>query len=89
MNLINFMEETARRSLGEILAEPAYRDFKPTPKEKLDVLAIALNRLPPRYIVTERGHLFSRVDELRQQFKTDLLVELARAIDQVRKNPRG
>jgi competence protein ComFB len=89
MNLINFMEEAARRSLGEMLAEPAYLDFEPTPKEKLDVLAIALNRLPPRYVVTEQGYLFTRADELRQQFKTDLLVELARAIDQVRKNPRG
>lgn len=89
MNLVNYMEEAARRSLDEMLGEPAYGGYHPNEKEKMDVLAIALNRLPPRYIVTERGHLFTRVDELRQQFKTDLLVELAKAIDQVRKNPRG
>jgi len=89
MNLVNFMEEAARRTLEDMLLEPIYGGFKPSEKEKYDVLAIALNKLPPRYIVTERGYIFTRVDELRQQFRTDLLVELAQAIDQVRKNPRG
>jgi competence protein ComFB len=83
------MEEAARRTLEEMLEDSTYGEFKPVEKVKMDVLAIALNRLPPRYVVTERGYLFTRADELRQQFKTDLLVELARAIEQVRKNPRG
>ncbi len=83
------MEEAVLKTLDEMLSEPSYSDFKPSEKEKLDVMAITLNRVPPRYIVSDRGHLFSRVEELRQQFKTDLLVELTRAIEQVRKNPRG
>ncbi len=89
MNLVNFMEEAARRSLEEILVEPAFKDINLSEKERLDILAIVLNRLPPKYHVTERGYLFTRLEELRQQFKTDLLVELARAIDHVRQNPRG
>jgi competence protein ComFB len=83
------MEDAVRKSLEEILAETAYLDFKPTEKEKMDVMALTLNRIPPRYVVSEKGYLFTRAEELRQQFKTDLLVELTRAIDQVRKNPRS
>jgi competence protein ComFB len=89
MNLVNFMEEAARRSLEEMLVEPVYKGVNLSEKEKLDILAIVLNRLPPKYLVTERGYLFTRLEELRQQFKTDLLVELARAIEHVRQNPRG
>ena len=87
MNLVNYMEDAVRKTMEEMLSEPAYQDFKPSEKEKMDVMALTLNRIPPRYVVTE-GYLFTRAEELRQQFKTDLLIELTRSIDQVRKNPR-
>ncbi len=88
MQIVNFMEETVRRSLDEMLMEPNYRDLQLDEKAKLDVLAYALNHLPPKYVVTERGHLFTRVEEMRQQFRTDILVELSKAIEKVRSNPQ-
>jgi competence protein ComFB len=88
MNLINYMEEAAQRTLTEILAEEPYRELDLNDKSKLDILAYALNRLPPRYVVTDKGHLYTRVDELKQQFTTDLIVELTKAIKFVQSNPR-
>jgi len=88
MQLINFMEEAVKRVLEELLTEEPYSEIKFTEKMKLDIIAYSLNRLPSRYIVSEKGHLYTRVDELRQQFKTDIVVELSKAIDHVKANPR-
>jgi competence protein ComFB len=88
MQLVNYMEEAVKRGLDELLKEPAYQSLRLDEKAKLDVMAFALNHLPPKYVVTEKGHLFTRVEELRQQFKTDIVVELSKAIQLVKENPR-
>ena len=88
MKLLNYMEEAAQRTLDELLVEPSNGQLNLNEVQKLDILAYALNRLPPRYVVTDKGHLFTRVDELRQQFKTDLIVELTKAIHFINSNPR-
>ncbi len=88
MQLLNFMEEAVKHALEELLTESSYQSLKLDEKAKLDVMAFALNHLPPRYVVTEKGRLYTRVDELKQQFKTDIVVELSKAIQQVKANPR-
>ncbi len=88
MQLINFMEDAVKRVFEELLKEPTYRSIQFDEKTKLDIIAFTLNHLPPRYVVSEKGHLYTRVDELRQQFKTDIIVELTIAINQVKANPR-
>jgi competence protein ComFB len=88
MQLINFMEEAVKRVLEELLKEKSYESTQFDEKTKLDIMAYTLNHLPPRYVVSEKGHLYTRVDELRQQFRTDIIVELSRAIDLVKANPR-
>ncbi len=88
MHLLNYMEEAAKRALEELLNEPPYQSASFSDKIKMDILAFALNHLPPRYVVTEKGHLYTRVDELKQQFRTDIIVELSKAIQHVQANPR-
>ena len=88
MQLLNYMEEAAKRALDELLIEPQYQRINFTEKTKMDILAFALNHLPPRYVVTEKGHLYTRLDELKQQFQTDITVELSKAISVVQANPR-
>ncbi|HJT25364.1 MAG TPA: late competence development ComFB family protein [bacterium] len=82
------MEEAVKNSLEELLSEVPYESMKLNEKEKWDIMAYALNHLPPRYIVTDKGHLYTRVNELKQQFKTDIVVELSKAIKHVKANPR-
>ena len=88
MQLANFMEEIVEKTLVELLQDQAYRSLNLDEKAKLDILAYALNQLPPRYAVTEKGLLYTRLNELKQQFTTDIIVELTKAIKLVQANPR-
>ena len=55
---------------------------------RLDVMAIALNKLPPKYIVTARGELYSKINNLRHQFDVDVMAAITSAIVLVSRNPR-
>jgi len=88
MQLVNFMEEAVRRVLEEMQQEGPTGAGDLTEMARMDVLAYALNRLPPKYVVTQKGHLYTRVNELQQQFRTDILVELTKAIAFVKAHPR-
>lgn len=56
-------------------------------KCKLDIAALALNNLKPKYVVTEEGMLFERANNMNQQFNTDVLLEVTKAIKIVGSNP--
>lgn len=53
-----------------------------------DIIAYALNLLPPKYVVTRAGEVYSKTFMLRNQHRTDIMAALARGADVVRKNPR-
>ena len=42
-------------------------------KCKLDIMALALNSLQPRYSVTRQGAVYVKLNILEQQFSTDVL----------------
>mgnify|MGYP000657231193 FL=1 len=81
----NYMEEIVFSSIKEVLD-----DIKVCSCDKciLDIAAIALNELPPKYIVTEKGELYSKVDSLRQQFEVDVISAITKAAVLVKRNPR-
>ncbi|GHU59769.1 hypothetical protein FACS1894133_7180 [Clostridia bacterium] len=54
-----------------------------------DVLCIALNKLPPKYVSSDKGELFSRVDQmLIRQLSMDTDIALISSIGFVKKHPR-
>ncbi|WP_353095897.1 late competence development ComFB family protein [Tissierella praeacuta] len=57
-------------------------------KCKLDIAAIALNNLHPKYVVTEEGYLYSKVNSMNQQFNTDVIAAVTEAIEIVGRNPK-
>lgn len=57
-------------------------------KCKLDIAALALNNLKPKYVVTEKGKLLGRANNMNQQFNTDVLLEVTKAIKIVGSNPQ-
>lgn len=57
-------------------------------KCRLDVMALALNHLPPTYVVTDIGELFAAIDATYQQHQTDALSAVINAIRTVRGAPR-
>ena len=86
MELHNYMEDAVRGVLDNILSER--NDLCKCDKCRLDMLAWALNRLPSKYVVTSKGRVYTKLEEINIQFKTDIIREAARAVEYVRNNPR-
>ncbi len=86
MFLKNYMEIAVDHTLPNLLR--AFDNICTCDKCTLDIKAIALNKLNPHYVVTDKGELFSKVDEMSRQFETDVMKALIDAIDVVTKNPR-
>ncbi|MCR4434243.1 MAG: late competence development ComFB family protein [Clostridiales bacterium] len=81
----NYMEEIVFNLIKEVLA-----DINVCTCEKcvLDIAAVALNDLPPKYIVTERGEIYSRIETLKQQFEVDVIAAITKAAVLVKRKPR-
>lgn len=86
MFLKNYMEIAVDHVLPNLLK--AFENICTCEKCKLDMKAIALNKLKPHYVVTDKGALYSKVEEMNGQFETDVMKSLIDAIDIVSKNPR-
>ena len=79
------MEDVVKDNIDSILER---MDVCKCEKCKLDIIALALNNLPPQYVVTERGKLFSKLNELQQQFETDIQTAIIKAALQVGEHPK-
>jgi len=81
----NYMEDVVFGQMKEVLA-----DINMCTCEKclLDVAAIALNDLPPKYVVTEKGELYSKVNTLGQQSEVDVVAAITKAAVLVKRRPR-
>jgi len=81
----NYMEEIVFEQMKDVLA-----DINMCTCEKclLDIAAIALNDLPSKYVVTEKGELYSKINALSQQFEVDVIAAITKAAVIVKRNPR-
>ncbi len=81
----NYMEEIVFSIIKEVL-----EDINVCTCDKciLDIAAIALNDLPSRYIVSEKGELYSKINSLRQQFEVDVISAITKAAVLVKRSPR-
>ncbi|MBU1086424.1 MAG: late competence development ComFB family protein [Candidatus Omnitrophica bacterium] len=86
MELKNYMEIVVEDAVDKELAR-LNEDWTKSHKCKLDIMAMILNRLPARYIVTDKGRIMTKITETEVQFQADILRELVRAVKQVKKNP--
>ncbi len=53
-----------------------------------DTMAIALNSLPPKYVVTKKGQFYTKLSGLQQQFDVDVISAITKASAIVSKAPR-
>lgn len=83
--LKNYMEDVVAHKTDEILK---IMNICKCEKCRYDIMAIALNDLPPRYVVTDKGELFTKVRELEQQFEVDVETAVIKAAVFVGKSPR-
>jgi competence protein ComFB len=54
---------------------------------KLDIIAYALNHLPPKYVITSEGELIAHLEAENTQFDTDLTTLIIQASKIVAANP--
>jgi len=81
----NYMEDVVFHYLENALADA---DCCKCQRCRMDIAAYALNRLPIKYVVTRKGEMYSKLLELQQQFKVDVIMALLKGIEVVKKNPR-
>lgn len=53
-----------------------------------DIIAYALNHLPPKYVVTAKGEVYSKLYTLSVQHDADIMSALTQGANLVAKNPR-
>ncbi|PWI57713.1 late competence development ComFB family protein [Sulfoacidibacillus thermotolerans] len=84
--LTNVMENVARRALQNLI-ERGY-DGCTCERCQNDILAIALNHLPPQYSASPAGEVYIKAKMLEDQAAVDVMQELARAMEIVREHKR-
>jgi len=82
----NYMEGIAKRNLEEQLSNRD--DLCKCERCKLDMLAYAMNHLPSKYVVSDRGHIYTKLQEMEVQFNTDVTREVLKAIELIKQNKR-
>ena len=84
LSLRNIMEEVVFNQMKSALND---LDICKCEKCIMDIAAIALNELPSKYVVTDKGMLLSRIDALQAQFEIGVTSAIVRAAQIVQKRP--
>jgi competence protein ComFB len=82
--LHNLMEEAILDVVDDFMDK---RNICACEQCRLDVVAIALNSLPPRYVATPKGVIYAKTDFLEIQKNIDVIGAILKAIELVKKNP--
>jgi competence protein ComFB len=86
LELKNVMEDVITSYVDEVLEQN--KDFCGCPRCRLDVIALSLNSLKPKYVVSPRGYVYAKIAELQAQFQADIIVAATKAVKVVKKSPR-
>lgn len=81
----NYMEEAVIEQLNEILGQI---DVCNCEKCKEDMVCWTLNRLPAKYVSTELGSIYTKINQMKIQSKTDIVVCLTEAAKIIKAAPR-
>ena len=85
MELKNYMEILMWQQLDDVLN--AHPGICRCEKCRYDIAALAMNFLPPRYVVTDQGQIFTRIRAMEQQFTIDIVTAITNAVTIVNHTP--
>jgi competence protein ComFB len=85
MKLQNVMEDFVAQKLEEVIDD---LDCCKCGQCREDIISYALNRLTPKYVNTEKGKVFVKVDTMSNQFEIDILTAIYEGAAIVKKHPR-
>ncbi len=86
-HILNYMEELVNVTLRGLLSQMDEPE-RPNDRLQADIRALALNRLWPMYVTTDKGRRFVEKDIVTDKIDRDVTRELRAAIDLVGRNPR-
>lgn len=86
MEIHNYMEDVVEDILEDLLSRR--ENICKCDKCRFDMITWALNRLPPQYVVSDKGRIFTKLQQVQIQFRTDVVRELTKAISHISKNPQ-
>ena len=86
MPVINLMETVIQDLFDQYQKKHALKCNCSHCKE--DILALVLNRMPPKYVSSHKGEVYIKTFILNQQLQMDVMKELIRAVKIVEENPR-
>lgn len=82
------------QNVMELLAEQMYDSIASTldccacPRCRADIIAYALNQLPPKYVGLQEGEAYAKRFILQKEYRTRVMAALVRGAEIVRENPR-
>ena len=83
----NLVKQIAEDLLPSVLKRLSVED---TEENREDILALALNKLPTKYVTSGGGKMYAQmIENFRVQYETDVLSSLTRAAITVKNRPRG
>ena len=85
MELKNYMEILMWQQLDDVLA--SHQGVCKCEKCRYDIAALTMNFLPPRYVVTDKGQMFTKIKALEQQFTIDIVTAITHAVTIVNRSP--
>lgn len=84
-NVVNVTEIMAEEKVGEVIS---MMEACSCPRCVYDILALALNSLPTKYVTTDMGKQFIQLNSCKKQFETDVVSALIKACQIVKASPR-
>lgn len=83
-NVINVVEIIAKENVADLMDR---MEMCTCSKCICDVLAIALNSLPTKYVTSDAGKQYIQLETYKKQFETDVEIALMRACLTVKESP--
>lgn len=84
-NVVNVAEVIANEKIEEIMKK---MDVCCCSRCKADVLALALNSLPTKYVTSDAGKQYIQLNSYKRQFETDVAAALIKACLIVKASPK-
>ena len=81
----NIMEEIVYEKMDNIIDSLGCCTCE---KCRADIAAYVLNHVTPRYVASEKGELFSKLQELNQNNNTDIVMKIVSAAEIIKESPR-
>ena len=85
MEVKNYMEILMWQQLDDVLE--SHPGICTCEKCRYDIAALTMNFLPPRYVVTDKGQMYTKIKALEQQFKIDIITAITHAVKIVSGTP--